>query len=1427
VGGYLALLLFTASPWAGQWMARKVATLLSEQLETDVTVGRIQLGLFNRIVIDDLLLHDQQGDTLLAATRLSAKIDPWQLLQGSYHIANAQLFGYDIRLRRPASDQPYNFQFIIDHLSGDDSTSTPLDLNLGFLIARRGRLTHEMSDETSSFNLEDLALRLSFNISERRGMKFNLKELRFHDSRSGLSVNNLSAVAFLTQVNDSVHRLFLTNALLQLPTSDIHLPRLDVSFPFSSFQVVAHGHLTPSDLSPILPLLDLAPEPMDFSTQINYDHRHWSIPRFAIKAQDLRVQATGNILDDGFDAQILRFYMGERWLPPTLQALQDLDILQLQQAEKLQTMGTVDAQGNLSYLSERAAANVTLSTLIGSADLHATVLGQDAFKGTLQVTTDQPEAIIGSVPFLSSGESLALQADAEGSLRQKNIHAQVQATERTSQGELVGRMQTGFHLTPQSLQANVHLSHPQLSGNVEADIQCAQTMDLSMQTLEQLTGNVHLSDLHFRQKKHLLDVEELHVAAANDQNGHHVHINGDGIEAQADGHFHYTTLVSTCQQMLHGALPSLIPSPTAPATTDEDQIDLSLRLWDTDSLFKIIGVDLQLPEAIVLEGHLDGPRQQLAFNADAPHVLLGNEDLRTITLIARQQGHYLRSFVTLQRWMEGEPVQMTITSEAERDMLETFLTWEGHDQQAQSGQLSASAQFQLDSHHHLETSVHLNPSQIMIADTVWNVHGADLLLNDQRIDVRGFKVTQQERHLQVDGTVSEHSSDTLKVELRGINLEYVFGLLDFHDVELAGAATGVIFATGLMTQPTVSAVLDINNFHFENTPLGHLNVTGGWGRVAPESIDLDAWITEPLRHMPTHVQGTITPGHGPTSGLDLDVLANNLNAGFITEYAKGIFQDFIGRASGHARIHGPFSQLELTGAMAMDTLAMTIGSLGTRYHSLDRDSVWLRPEGIRVRGFQMFDPLQGSDNRAHRAVVDGELTWQHFKHIRYAFDIQASDLLGYDFRTFGDEVFYATILANGSCRLTGDADRLDVSLQGSPSVGSSLTYNASTPEALTNNQFITFVDSSSTLTTSEGASSSANSNPSSESIPSAPSMTGTAGEEPVEDSGLDIYISFDIQVTPDAQVRLLMDPRSDDYITLYGNGGIRATYHNKGRFQMYGTYRVDHGTYRLTLQDVIRKDFQFQQGGTIVFGGAPMKAGLNLQAVYTVPSVSLNDLAAGSNFSASNVRVNCLMNIGGQAEQPQVTFDFDIPNVNEDEKQMVRALISTDEERNMQVIYLLGIGRFYTYGLSEDQSQTNTAMQSLLSSTLSGQLNDMLANTIGSQNWNFGTSLSTGNEGWSDMDVEGMLSGRLMNNRLLINGTFGYRDTPVANTNFIGDFDIQWLLSPSGALSLKAYSQTNDRYFTKTALTTQGIGLRLHKDFTNLRELFRKRTSGN
>jgi hypothetical protein len=85
-----------------------------------------------------------------------------------------------------------------------------------------------------------------------------------------------------------------------------------------------------------------------------------------------------------------------------------------------------------------------------------------------------------------------------------------------------------------------------------------------------------------------------------------------------------------------------------------------------------------------------------------------------------------------------------------------------------------------------------------------------------------------------------------------------------------------------------------------------------------------------------------------------------------------------------------------------------------------------------------------------------------------------------------------------------------------------------------------------------------------------------------------------------------------------------------------------------------------------------------------------------------------------------------------------------------------------------------------------------------------------------------MLNGSMLNNRLLFNGQFGYRDnaTTTAHPTFIGDFDISYLLLPNGNIAFKVYNQTNDRYFTKSSLNTQGVGLMLKKDFDGIPDLF-------
>lgn len=325
-------------------------------------------------------------------------------------------------------------------------------------------------------------------------------------------------------------------------------------------------------------------------------------------------------------------------------------------------------------------------------------------------------------------------------------------------------------------------------------------------------------------------------------------------------------------------------------------------------------------------------------------------------------------------------------------------------------------------------------------------------------------------------------------------------------------------------------------------------------------------------------------------------------------------------------------------------------------------------------------------------------------------------------------------------------------------------------------------------------------------------------EKKEEEIETDIRINLQIDATPNALMKIIMDPTAGDNIAGRGNGNLQIKFYNKGNFQIFGNYLIEEGIYKMSMQNIIRKDFVLQPGGLVSFNGDPRNANLNVQAVYTVNSASLNDLIPDGSYNKGTVKVNCLLNLTGNLQTPTLNFDLDLPTVNDEDRELVRSLTNTEEQMNTQIIYLLGIGKFYTYDYATNNKQTD-ATSSLAFSTLSGQLNNMLSQVINNQNWNLGTNLSTGEKGWTDVEAEAILSGRLLNNRLIINGNFGYRDNPMRNTNFVGDFEAMWLLTKNGEFRLKGYNQTNDRYFTKSTLTTQGVGLMYKKDFTNWRKL--------
>ena len=81
-GLYLAVTILVNLPFVQSALGSEVAKLLSRKLGTCVLVGRVDLGLLNRVIVDDVRIQDQKGHQMILASRMSVSVDYMELMQG-------------------------------------------------------------------------------------------------------------------------------------------------------------------------------------------------------------------------------------------------------------------------------------------------------------------------------------------------------------------------------------------------------------------------------------------------------------------------------------------------------------------------------------------------------------------------------------------------------------------------------------------------------------------------------------------------------------------------------------------------------------------------------------------------------------------------------------------------------------------------------------------------------------------------------------------------------------------------------------------------------------------------------------------------------------------------------------------------------------------------------------------------------------------------------------------------------------------------------------------------------------------------------------------------------------------------------------------------------------------------------------------------
>ena len=1437
-----------------------VAEELSDLLNTRVTIGRINIGLLNRIIIDDVLLDDQDEQEMLKVTRLSAKFDIMPFFKGKISISSVQLFGFNINLQKKTPDSPPNFKFVLDAFASNDTVkkNNSLDLRINSILIRRGRMAyHVLSEEETpgKFNakhihLQNIIANISLKALSKDSINLGIKRLSLDEKVSGFSLKKMSLklVANSRQTSIDNFAIELPETSLKLDTIHLIYDSLKAFDRFTeqvrfSFRTLP-SQITLKDISPFLPALSHFKEPISLDMEVKGTVNQLTCSHLEITADNRQFRLKGDVaLQDlshpqdayvfGTLSELTATTRGVGFLvrnlshdyngvPPVLERLGNVsfrgevsgyftDIVTYGQLHT--DLGGVNmdlklssdkSKGLFAYSGAVKTTDYKLGKLLANEQLGEITFNLDVHGRhvTDRLPVVELKGLIASVDYSRYRyENITL----DGEYKQGGFNGKVALDDPNGSIYLNGDVNVSSRIPTFNFQAIINKLRPHdlnhTSKYPDTEFSLKLRANFTGGSVDEMIGEINVDSLEFMSPEKQYFMNNMNIRASKQNNENQLRLTSEFLTASVEGKFQYHTLPASILNIMRKYVPSLILPPKKPIET-HNNFQFDIHIYNTDILSTIFDIPLTVYTHSTLKGYFNDPLQRLRVEGYFPRLQYKNNFIESGMILCENPSDHIRARVRLTNLKKKGAVNLSLDAQAKDDNISTTLNWGNSAAVTYSGQLAAVAKFLRTEGEKplLKAMVEVKPTDIILNDTLWQIHPSQVVVDSGKVDVNNFYFSHQDRYVRINGRLSDNPQDSVKVDLKDINMGYVFDIASISDdVNFEGDATGTAYASGVFKKPVMNTRLFIKNFSLNQGRLGDLNIYGEWDNEN-RGIRLDASIKD-ISTTPSRVTGIIHPLK-PESGLDLNIEANELNLKFLEHYMKSIANDIKGRATGKVHFYGKFKGLNLDGAVMTDA-SMNFDILNT--HFAIKDTILLAPTGLT------FNNIHISDMEGHSGRMNGYLHFQHFKNLNYRFEIQANNMLVMNTKESTDMPFYGTVYGTGNALLTGNAIQgLDVNVAMTTNRNSIFTYINGSVASATSNQFIKFVDKTPRRTIQDSIQ-----------IISYYEQLQQKRQEAEEEQKTDIRLNILVDATPDATMKIIMDPVAGDYISGKGTGNIRTEFYNKGDVKMFGSYQINQGVYKFSLQEVIRKDFVIKNGSTITFNGAPLDANLDIQASYTVNSASLNDLIpeeSSSIIQQPNVKVNCIMNLSGILVRPTIKLGIELPNERDEVQTLVRNYISTEEQMNMQILYLLGIGKFYTEDARNNQN--SNVMSSVLSSTLSGQLNNALSQVFETNNWNIGTNLSTGDKGWTDMEVEGILSGQLLNNRLLINGNFGYRDNPMANTNFVGDFEAEWLINRSGDIRLKAYNETNDRYYTKTNLTTQGVGIMYKKDFNKWSDLF-------
>ena len=1450
----IALLL--AIPSIQNMAIDRASSWASEKLGTKVSVGNITYGLLNRVAVRDFYVEDLDGDTLLYVNKVSAYLSGFTIKPTTLTFNYGRVDGGKFILRETERGE-INVKEVTDRIPRPEEKK-PFRLDIRSIDGkgidfRLHRLAEHNPAGVDYANMQMLDIETHINdfavINE--AVKGDITTLSFVEL-SGFVLDNLSGSFRVDRGEVEV-----TDAVIKSNSTNINLKHLllDGDKDWLRYQdfinnvcitcEVENSRISSDDVG------YFAPEIWGWQTSVNNAtlSMNGTVANFIGKVKHAELEDGGTLIGTArvrglIDVPRTRFNINVQKLDAStneiLRLLGNIAHLSvdekasayIERAEHISASGSfngtindfkakigadIKSGGHLAIgcaMQSEKSGKRSVQANISSSDTDlAKLLGNKIFGATsfiananISIGGEEPLLLTGSAEVSKLGlnghdyNNLSLIADIEGPRIAGSMKSNDSALKMEAQA-ILDKSDTEQPICDAVVSiehADLHAMNINRRDSISV-LRCEVGMSANGATLDDMDGVLRIADAEYTTMGRSCDADLVELSIVRNEDNRTVTLSSDFADAIFDSRTSYKDVIYYLKNILAQYTPLLYDNSSREAIDrgiekigDEVAI-LSVTTKDIDPLLDCITNGLEMAEGSKLEMLISPIENRFVMRASSEYLMHHNYLATNIDIKAGNAGDSLALSMHAEDLyagiahfsgvgVKGGAKDNTINIDAQfADSLRNL-----------SGEISAKARISREKAMR-KLDITLNPTHIHSGNHSWNITTDGIEIDSTRVAIRNFAMRSNTQELYLNGVASEKLSDSLYLRLNNFSLSPLTQFTKHIGYEIEGKTNGYATVHSAMRDSRIDARIEMDSVDVNGMAVPDLLLSSHWdfGR-SRASLDIST-----RKNNQTIIKGYYAPSQARYYAR---MQTGGVNMGLLDPVLKGVLSGTEGVADIDLTLTGEQRSAELKGNIEVRDLATTIDYIACRYR-VPKASIEVSNNHFKVNKATILDQF---DNRG---AISMDLSLNHLSNIEYSVDLQIGNMQVMNTTENDNPMFYGSIFATGTGSIRGDKAGVKMDFAARSDNNSKFYMPLTDHSDIQSADFVTFATKSADTTSYLMRK---------KMLFESRQMRRTTGE-----SAMDITMA--LEVRPNAEVQLVIDPTVGDIIKATGEGMLNMRINPQANIlEMYGDYTIEKGSYLFTLQNIINKWFDIEPGSTIQWTGEPLNAMLNIDAVYRLKA-SLQPLLQGSltesSHSSRAVPVECFIHLTDRLTQPNVTFDIVVPNVDADMQNVIASTLATPESKSQQFLYLLLSNSF----MSESSSTSASAsVTSAAAATGFEMLSNQLSNWLANDGDRIVLRYRPRTEQMSE-EVDFGFSKGLINNRLLIEveGNYIVDKTQVVNatSNFTGEAYVTWLIDRAGTLRLKGFTHTIDRFDENQGLQETGVGIYFKEDFDNGRDL--------